>query len=172
MLELIELSPPYQDSFLAGLRELQADGQLLHYDIASISADFVAFTQALQNNKDRAKIPANRVPDVDYWLYENNSILLGHLSLRYELNAFLLQMGGHIGYQICPSYRRQGHGKTILQLGLAKARAIGLQRVLVTCDETNIGSKKIIETNGGQLENAILLEDNPIRKLRYWIDIS
>ncbi len=171
MLELIELSP-YQDSFLTGLRDLQADGQLLHYDIASVSADFVAFVQSLKEQKDRATIAANRVPGVDYWLYENNSILLGHLSLRYELNASLLQVGGHIGYQICPSHRRQGHGKTILQLGLAKARTSGLRRVLVTCDETNIGSKKIIEANGGQLENAIFLEGDPIRKLRYWIDIS
>jgi len=172
MLELIELSAPYQDSFLTGLRELQADGQLLYYNIASISADFGAFVQSLQHNKDRTKIPANRVPDVDYWLYENDSILLGHLSLRYKLNAYMLQLGGHIGYQICPSQRRQGYGKIILQLGLEKARAIGLQRVLVTCDENNLGSKKIIEANGGQLENAILLEGNSIRKLRYWIDIA
>jgi predicted acetyltransferase len=172
MLELIELSAPYRDSFLTGLRELQADGQLLYYDIASISADFGAFVQSLQNNKNHKKIAANRVPDTDYWLYKDNSILLGHLSLRYELNAYLLQMGGHIGYQICPTHRRRGYGKTILQLGLVKARAIGLQRVLVTCDETNIASKKIIEANGGQLENAVLLAGSSIRKLRYWIDIS
>ncbi|MBV9229550.1 MAG: GNAT family N-acetyltransferase [Chloroflexi bacterium] len=172
MRELIELSAPYRDSFLKGLRDLQADGRLLDYDLASIAADFAAFVRHLEEQKDRTKIPAHRVPAVDYWLYEDRAILLGHLSLRYELNAFLLQVGGHIGYQICPSHRRQGHGKAILQLGLAKARAIGLRRVLVTCDETNLASKKIIEANGGQLENAILLEGDPIRKLRYWIDLS
>ncbi|HEX4205284.1 MAG TPA: GNAT family N-acetyltransferase [Ktedonobacteraceae bacterium] len=171
MLELIELSPPYRDSFLTGLRDLQADGRLLHYDLASISADFEAFVQRLHEKKDRAKIAAHRVPGVDYWLYENHAILLGHLSLRYELNASLLQVGGYIGYRICPAYRRQGYGKAILRLGLEKARASGLRRVLVTCDETNIGSKTIIEANGGQLENSILLEGDPIRKLWYWIDL-
>jgi predicted acetyltransferase len=172
MLELIELSLPYRHSFLTGLCDLQADGQLLHYDLASISADFEAFVQSLREKKDRAKIAAHRVPGVDYWLYENHVILLGHLSLRYELNAALLQVGGHIGYQICPAHRRQGYGKAILRLGLEKARARRLRRVLVTCDETNIGSKRIIEASGGQLENGIFLEGDPIRKLRYWIDLS
>lgn len=171
MLELIELSLPHRDSFLAGVREFQTDGQMLYYDLESITADFAAFVQGLQDQKDRTHIPPGRVPATDYWLYENNTTFIGHLSLRHELNAFLLQMGGHIGYQIRPSYRHQGHGTTILRLGLAKARALGLRRVLVTCDETNIGSKKIIEANGGQLENAIFMESDSIRKLRYWINI-
>jgi predicted acetyltransferase len=58
-----------------------------------------------------------------------------------------------------------------LRLGLEKARDLGLRRVLVTCDETNIGSKKIIEYNGGVFENAVEAE-SPIKKLRYWIDID
>jgi len=58
-----------------------------------------------------------------------------------------------------------------LRLGLEKARDLGLRRVLVTCDETNIGSKKIIEYNGGVFENAVEA-DSPIKKLRYWIDID
>lgn len=170
MLELIELSAPYKESFLEGLREFQADGQLLYLNLESISADFDAFVRNLQDHKDRAKIPPERVPDTDYWLYEGDT-LIGHLSLRHELNDYLKRIGGHIGYQIRPSKRRMGYGKEILRLGLQKARAIGLRRVLVTCDETNIGSKKIIESNGGQLENAIFIEGEPVRKLRYWIDI-
>ena len=58
-----------------------------------------------------------------------------------------------------------------MRLGLEKARDLGLRRVLVTCDETNIGSKKIIEYNGGVFENAVEAE-SPIKKLRYWIDID
>ena len=55
---------------------------------------------------------------------------------------------------------------------MEKARELGLHRVLVTCDEDNIGSKKIIEHNGGKLENALEIEGEPVRKLRYWIDIQ
>lgn len=170
MPELIELSSPYKESFLDGLRDFQNDGQLLYYNLAEIEANFDAFVQSLQDEKDSAKIAADRVPSTDYWLYENQT-LLGHLSFRHKLNKLLLEIGGHIGYQICPSQRRRGYGKLILRLGLEKARAFGLRRVLVTCDETNIGSQKIIEANGGQLENAIFFEDQPVRKLRYWIDL-
>lgn len=170
MPELIELSPLYKESFLDGLREFQSIGQLLHYNSNTIAANFEAFMESLQNEKDRTKIASDRVPATNYWLYENQ-ILLGHLSLRHELNVLLFQWGGHIGYQIRPSQRLKGYGKLILQLGLEKARATGLRRILVTCDETNTGSKKIIEANGGQFENALYVEGQPVRKLRYWIEI-
>lgn len=171
MLELIELSTLYKDSFLVGLRAMQDDGRYLQYDLAQAAANFDAFVQKLRDKKDRAKIPPDRVPQTDYWLYEDRTTFVGHLSLRYELNEHLLLWGDHIGYWIHPAHRRQGYGTTALRLGLAKARVIGLHRALVTCDETNLGSKKIIEANGGQLEDAIQIEDDPIKKLRYWIDI-
>lgn len=170
MPELIELSVPYKQSFLEGLQELQDDGHMLHYNRLEIEAHFDAFVKLLQDEKDRTKIAVGRVPSTEYWLYDNQT-LLGHLSLRHELNDFLLHMGGHIGYQIRPSQRHKGYGTLILRLGLQKARLLAVRRVLVTCDETNDGSKKIIEANGGQFENAIYFRDHPVRILRYWIDL-
>ena len=57
------------------------------------------------------------------------------------------------------------------QLGLEKAREIGLEKVLITCDDNNIGSIKIIETCGGVLENKIVTADSPIPKRRYWVTL-
>jgi Acetyltransferase (GNAT) domain len=94
--------------------------------------------------KDRSKLKPGIVPGSDFWLIDNNEFI-ERLSLRYELNEFLLKMGEHIGYEIRPSKRKRGYGAEILRLGLQKAKELGLQRVLVTCDEDNIGSKKIIE---------------------------
>jgi hypothetical protein len=37
--------------------------------------------------------------------------------------------------------------------------------------EDNIGSKKIIENNGGQFENALAIDGSGVKKLRYWIAI-
>lgn len=168
---LLSPSRQYKDSFLEGLRELQAEGIAEFYDARSIAEDFDGFLQRLRNEEDRTKIRPDRVSASEFWLIDNGEFT-GRLSLRHELNEFLLQIGGHIGYMIRPSKRRQGYGKEILRLGLQKARERGLHRVLVTCDETNIGSKKIIEANGGIFENAIMQEDSPVRKLRYWINIS
>ena len=135
------------------------------------SEDIAAFVQELHEKKHRSKLKPGIVPGSDFWLIDNNEFI-GGLSLRHELNENLLKIGGHIGYEIRPSKRRQGYGTEILRLGLEKAKELGLQKVLVNCDEDNIGSKKIIEHNGGVLENAIDIEGDPVKKLRYWIDIE
>lgn len=171
MLFLTEPSIAYRDSFIQSVREFQAEGRHLRYDLNSITTDFGAFVQKLYDQKDRAKLKPGKVPGSDFWLVDNNEFI-GRLSLRYELNENLLKVGGHIGYEIRPSKRRQGYGTEILRLGLEKARELDLHKVLVTCDEDNIGSKKIIEHNGGKLENAIEIEGDPVKKLRYWINIQ
>jgi predicted acetyltransferase len=171
MLFLAEPSLTYKDSFIAGTRESQAEGLELFFNLQDLSENFGAFLQRLRNGDDRAKISPDRVPMSDFWLIDGDEYV-GRLSLRHELNEALLVWGGHIGYQIRPSKRRRGYGKEILRLGLIKAKERGLNRVLVTCDEDNIGSRKIIEHNGGQLENIIEVKDSPVRKMRYWIDIA
>ena len=170
MLFLTEPSLVYKDSFIAGTRESQAEGRELFFNLDKISENFGAFLQRLRNASKRANVKSDRVPMSDYWLIDGDEYV-GRLSLRHELNEALLLWGGHIGYQIRPSKRRRGYGKEILRLGLIKAKEIGLSRVLVTCDEDNIGSRKIIEYNGGQLENIVEVKDSPVRKMRYWIDI-
>jgi predicted acetyltransferase len=84
----------------------------------------------------------------------DDGVWIGHLTFRPLINARYLQRGGHIGYEIRPSKRRQGYGTAMLRLGLDEARAHGLDRVLLTCNEDNAGSRKVIERNGGQLENG------------------
>ena len=97
---------------------------------------------------------------------------IGKLTLRTTINEKYLLSGGHIGYEIRPSKRRLGYGTELLRMGLEKARQRGLQRVLLTCDETNLGSRKVIENNGGQFENAVHVEGQTVLKMRYWIDLD
>lgn len=89
---------------------------------------------------------------------------LGSLAIRHELNDFLLNEGGHIGYSVRPSARRRGHATKALSDALPLARDLGISRVLVTCDEDNAGSRATIEKNGG------IYEDSRSGKRRYWLD--
>lgn len=171
MLFLVEPSMAYKDQYLAGLREFQGEDLELWLSYPDLAANFEAYLQRLRDQQDRSKIAPHMVPATEYWLIDGDEYI-GRLSLRHELNATLLSWGGHIGYAIRPSKRRRGYGKQILRLGLVKAREHGLSRVLVTCDEDNTGSKKIIEHNGGILENVAEIEGLPKRKLRYWIEIA
>jgi predicted acetyltransferase len=92
---------------------------------------------------------------------------LGAISLRLTLNDFLLRAGGHIGYGVRPSARRRGLATWALGAVLPEARALGLERVLVTCDDANVASARTIESNGGVLEDVRVTELGQTR--RYWI---
>ena len=159
----------YKESYLAATREFQAEGHNLEIDFHDLATNFHYYLQAWRDRRYHPR--PGSVPETIFWLIGDEEFI-GRTSLRHSLNAKLLQFGGHIGYEIRPTQRRKGYGKLILRLALEQARAIGLTRVLVTCDDTNIGSAKIIEYNGGVLENTVLLAGRNVPTRRYWIDIS
>jgi predicted acetyltransferase len=93
------------------------------------------------------------------------------LNLRHRLNDFLMQRGGHIGYSVHPDFRRQGVATRQLALGLEEARKLGLTRVLITCDQDNIGSARTIQRNGGVLENEAFDSYYGTIVQRYWVEL-
>jgi predicted acetyltransferase len=96
--------------------------------------------------------------------------LVGRTSLRYELNEFFAEKGGHVGYAVAPPHRRKGYATEILRQSLVILRAEGVKRVLVTCADDNLGSARTIERNGGVLESIVPLEDEDVGLRRYWIN--
>ena len=95
----------------------------------------------------------------------------GIINVRHELNDYLFKYGGHIGYSILPSERRKGYAYKQLLLALEFCKELNIQKVLVTCVDYNIGSRKTIEKAGGILENNVFNPDKNVEERRYWIDI-
>ncbi|MCZ2402282.1 GNAT family N-acetyltransferase [Paenarthrobacter sp. Z7-10] len=163
----------FHASWLAGTSEF--DGA--HLDGAGLAEDysldalraaepFRQFVDALVADALPAtKRPAGYVPCTYRWIVDGETFL-GSLAIRHELNDFLLEEGGHIGYSVRPSARRRGHARQALSQALPLARGHGMERVLITCDEDNIGSRATIEGNGG------IWEDSRNGKRRYWIDLA
>jgi predicted acetyltransferase len=112
------------------------------------------------------QLPEDRVHCDYFWVTDGPDVVVGFLALRHELNAWLLEEGGHIGYSVRPSRRREGHATRALALSLARAAELGIERALVTCDDDNEASARTIEGNGG------VYEDTRNGKRRYWIDTS
>ncbi|MFI0795971.1 GNAT family N-acetyltransferase [Micromonospora rubida] len=100
------------------------------------------------------------------WIVEGDQVL-GGIALRHELNDYLLRVIGQIGYGIRPSERRRGLATWALGRMLGEARALGLGRVLITCEKDNLASARTIEHHGGELEDVRDTELGPVR--RYWI---
>jgi predicted acetyltransferase len=112
-------------------------------------------------------MPEGKVHCSYFWITDGpDRDVVGFLALRHSLNEWLLNEGGHIGYGVRPSRRRQGHASRALALALDEAAALGIERALVTCDDDNLGSRGTIERCGG------VYEDTRNGKLRYWIDTT
>jgi predicted acetyltransferase len=170
MLKLVEPSMMYKDACLDAVREFHAAGEY-SIDAEQLGAKFEDLIARLVAAKDPTNARPGELPYEDFWLMEGDE-WIGKLTLRTTINAKYLHAGGHIGYEIRPSKRRHGYGTILLRMGLELARECGLHRVLLTCDETNLGSRKVIENNGGQLENAVEVEGQTVRKMRYWISMD
>ncbi len=105
-----------------------------------------------------------------YWAFDcQNDNLVGLCSIRHSLSPWMAEYGGHIGYRVRPTMRRQGFGTEILALALQKASQFGINRVLVVCEPTNLASISVIQNNDGLFERQVSV-DGALRN-RYWIPI-
>jgi predicted acetyltransferase len=103
---------------------------------------------------------------------ESDQKVVGMIQLRHELNEYLFDFGGHIGYSVRPSERRKGYAKEMLKRCLEGCQARGITRVLVTCLENNEGSRKTILANGGIYEDKRFLAVENEQIERYWITLK
>ncbi len=171
-------SREYKDSFIEAVREFQADRGHVSADtwyqkllISELETDFDSFVAHERSHAQGENLPEGYVAQSDFWLIDEGEFI-GRVKIRHRLNEHLERIGGHIGYDIRPSRRRQGYGSNILKLALPKAKELGISRVLLTCNATNEPSRKIIEKNGGVLENREPNPETGVDKLRYWISIE
>lgn len=170
---LTVLTPELHDALLEMAAEYHAAGEE-RYTYASPDMsweDFTALLQRLDEDARSEDVLSGRAPQTTYWLVRDGHELIGSSRLRHLLTPLLEKEGGHIGYDIRPSQRGKGYGTQILRLTLEKARELGLERVLVTCDDDNYASARIIEKNGGVLMDKVLLDESGELVRRYWIEL-
>ena len=123
--------------------------------------------------KNPDTVPEGLVPATQYiFVRESVDKIVGMLQIRHYLNRFLEQYGGHIGYSIAPSERRKGYASQMLKLSLPKCKEIGIQKVLVTCNDDNEASRRTILKNGGKYESTAFEPNKGINLQRYWIDLA
>jgi predicted acetyltransferase len=125
------------------------------------------YLAGLERERRGLDLPPGRVPST-YLFAVVGDELVGRVSIRHVLNEKLLIEGGHIGYGVRPAHRRRGHATEMLRQALVVARAVGVDRALVTTDEDNLGSQAVITRCGGEYEDTrVDGTGRPVR--RYWI---
>jgi len=169
MLRLRPVRLDDETEFRAGHEQMADEGFAFGFllDPETPWRDYVSMLAGFASGSN---LPDGWVPNT-FLVAEVDGQIVGRASIRHELNEFLARRGGHIGYCVLAAHRRRGYATEILRQALVVARSLGVDRVLVTCDDDNIGSIKVIETCGGKLDSVLTGDEPgsaPLR--RYWID--
>ena len=170
-IKLIHPDPRYQETFLKALKEFQAEGLSWHVELnyQQIASDFAGF---VQHKLDRTTLKDDiLVPETELWAMMNDEYV-GRISIRHRLSDSLREFGGNIGYDTVPSYRGIGVATQMLAKALPVARELGLSQVLLTCDDDNQASIRVIEKNGGVLKEIKIYQPLKSLKRYYWIDLT
>ncbi|GIJ43279.1 hypothetical protein Val02_01650 [Virgisporangium aliadipatigenens] len=179
MTALVLPAVEFHASFLGAMAEFQAEGRGSADDLTMIGDEirehaplwtspdaFRGYVLGLRAQAlEETPRPEWMVPDTTLW-WVDGVVYLGRVSIRHRLSERLRLVGGHIGYDVRPSARRRGHATAMLRAALPVARGLGIDSALVTCDVTNVASRRVIEANGG------VLEDEREGTLRYWVSTS
>jgi predicted acetyltransferase len=169
---LVEPSAQYKAAFLDYVEEWVRSGEkfvpiVVEYLRVEFANNFEAYVEGLLGFAQGRRLNGF-VPHSTYWLMAENRVV-GVSNLRHKLTERLLIMGGHIGYGVRPSERKKGYATLLLAETLKKARGLGIEKTLITCDKTNLGSQQVMLNNGAVLEDERLHEGKQI--LRFWIDL-
>jgi predicted acetyltransferase len=153
---------PEEDRWM-GARTIRGDEEEWSRRQAADPAEFARMVAAIRTEADeKTELAPGLVHQTVLWFVDGVEFL-GRLSIRHELTPPLLEVGGHISYGVRPSARRQGHATRMLAQAVPLAGGLGIDPVLVTCDLDNVGSRKVIQAAGGELE------DERHGKLRFWV---
>ena len=123
-----------------------------------------------RNYEKKETLPEGRVIATQFlFIRRSDSKIVGMIQVRHYFNEYLEKYSGHIGYSVRPSERRKGYAKTMLKMALPFCNSIGLDKVLITCNEDNEGSERTIRANGGVYESTIYEPDEGRNLKRFWV---
>ena len=126
--------------------------------------------EELKKRSSEATVPEGLVPSSTYLgVREKDNYIVGMIDIRHYLNDFLKQFGGNIGYSVRKSERNKGYAKQMLKLALEKCKDLKMKKVLITCDEDNIASEKVILSANAKFEDIRCIDGE--NKKRFWIEL-
>ena len=173
---MVEVQAKYADeiwSFRQEILEYDAESEdqfagCLSLDESKSAEEWITICQ-LRKNEETCEQTGTTVPSHTYLaVRKGDDKVVGVIDLRHHINHPILgTWGGHCGYSVRPSERRKGYAKEMLRLNIQNAKAMGIEKLLVTCNVNNAASERTILANGGVFEKTIDVDGEKMK--RYWI---
>ena len=169
---LVEPDLSYADEIIKYKEESLAESPIIN---GSAGLDrFSSIEVWLEELKKRScedTVPKGLVPSSTYLaVREKDNYIVGMIDIRHYLNEYLTQVGGNIGYGVRKTERNKGYAKQMLKLALEKCKELKIKKVLITCDEDNIASEKVILSANAKFEDIRNVDGE--NKKRFWIDLQ
>jgi predicted acetyltransferase len=167
---LRQLCPLDRASFETFLDQWEdSSGLSLIYGLIT-GLDFGSYLKIINEARDGIHLESHEVPTTSLFAFSNEHIV-GKVSIRHYLNPYFEMTGGHVGFGVLSEYRGRGFATQMLASALEYCRNIGLEKILLTCEESNFNSQKVIIRNGGVLDHSSDPKQADGKILRYWIKL-
>lgn len=174
VLKLVTPDSKYEKQYMRFIKDCAEDihkHEMSHYMPLSSAHSFFDDIRNLSYSEKGVDLPVGWVSASTFWLTtENYDRILGAISIRHKLTERLLFRGGHIAYYVHKYERQKGYASEMLRLGMEKCRELGIDKILITCAKSNIGSVKTILNNGGAFHSEDIEEGEQFQ--RYWIELK
>lgn len=134
--------------------------------------DSLTYISECQKYTSHETLPEDCVLATQFlYIRKADNRLVGMIQVRHYFNDWLSKFGGHIGYSIKPDERRKGYATSMLKAILPYCKEIDLDKILISCIDSNIGSEKTILNNGGVYESTVYEHDRKRNLKRFWITL-
>ncbi len=167
-LNLRELTATDKEAFLKGAQAWPTKDRHWHSFEWKEGTDFSQHLEVLRKNRLGQDLPEGWVPSTMLYGFVEG-VIIGRLHVRHFLTPSLQKRGGNIGYAVAPGFRQKGYAGEMLRQALPLCKNLGLNRVLITCDECNIASHRVIEKNRGILQEKLFDEVDQVMIRKYII---
>ena len=175
-IELVEPQKKYADDiwrFRQEISEYDAKNEdqfagCMSLDTSKSAEEWIRICE-LRKSEETCGEVGTTVPSHMYLaIRKKDNAIVGIIDLRHHINHPILgTWGGHCGYSVRPSERGKGYAKEMLRLNIQNAKALGIPKLLITCDVKNEASERVILASGGIYENTIEVDGSMMK--RYWI---
>ena len=167
---LVKPDLSYSDEIIKYKEESLAESPIINGSAGLDRLSSIEDCEELKKRSSEDTVPEGLVPSSTYLgVREKDNYIVGMIDIRHYLNEYLTQVGGNIGYSVRKTERNKGYAKQMLKLALGKCRDLKMKKVLITCDEDNIASEKVILSANAKFEDIRSADGE--NKKRFWIDL-